>query len=344
MAVEFKDYYEVLGTSKTATEDEIRKAYRKLARKHHPDVNPGDKSAEDKFKEVSEAYEVLSDPEKRKRYDQFGSDWKAGSDFTPPPRSGNGNTGFDPGMDYDFGAAQGSTSGFSDFFENLFGRSRGARAGAGFRMRGNDVEAEITITLEEAHRGIKRSIGFEATEICPTCGGSGTKDEKTCPTCHGNGVVLRHKNLEVTIPAGVRHGSVIRLAGQGEAGLGGAPAGDLFLHVRIRPHQRFEISGDDDIEIEIPLAPWEAALGAKISVPTLDGTVEMKIPAGTQGGKRLRLRGRGLSKRGGGKGDEYVRVNIVIPPELSEAQKQLFERLAADSHFDPRKSMDGYRP
>ena len=181
MAVQFKDYYEVLGTSKTATEDEIRKAYRKLARKHHPDVNPGDKSAEDKFKEVSEAYEVLSDPEKRKRYDQFGSDWKAGPDFTPPPRSGNGNTGFDPGMDYDFGAAQGSTSGFSDFFENLFGRSRGARAGAGFRMRGNDVEAEITINLEEAHRGIKRSIGFEATEICPTCGGTGTKDEKTCP-------------------------------------------------------------------------------------------------------------------------------------------------------------------
>ena len=157
-------------------------------------------------------------------------------------------------------------------------------------------------------------------------------------------MILRQKNLEVTIPAGVRHGSVIRLAGQGEAGLGGAPAGDLFLHVRIRPHQRFEISGDDDIEVEVPLAPWEAALGAKISVPTLDGTVEMKIPAGTQGGKRLRLRGRGLSKRGGGKGDEYVRVKIVIPPELSEAQKQLFERLAAESHFDPRKSMDGHRP
>src|SRR6185312_4826338 len=166
MAVKFKDYYEVLGVNKTATEDEIRKAYRTLARKHHPDVNPGDKSADEKFKEINEAYEVLSDQDKRKRYDQLGANWKAGSDFTAA-------------------GGQGSAGDFSDFFESLFGRRRGARGGAGFRMRGNDVDAEITLNLEEAHRGTKRSISFEGTEICPTCGGSGTKDGKTCPTCHG---------------------------------------------------------------------------------------------------------------------------------------------------------------
>jgi curved DNA-binding protein len=340
MAVQFRDYYDVLGTPKAATEDEIRKAYRKLARKYHPDVNPGDKSAEEKFKEINEAYEVLSDPDKRKLYDQLGSNWKAGSDFTPPPRGENGDSSFS-GFSSRPGTDHGSTSGFSDFFESLFGRARGSRAGAGFRMRGNDIEAEITLNLEEAHRGGKRNLSFEVTEICPTCGGSGTKDDKPCPTCHGSGVVLRQKSFEVTIPAGVRHGSVIRLAGQGEAGSNGAPAGDLFLHVRIPPHQLFEITEDDDVEIEIPITPWEAALGTKISVPTLDGTVEMKIPAGTQGGGRLRLRGRGLSKRGGGKGDQYVRLKIVIPTELNAAQKQLFQQLAAESHFDPRKSMDG---
>jgi DnaJ-class molecular chaperone len=336
MAVQFRDYYEVLGTPRTASEDDIRKAYRKLARKHHPDVNPGDKSAEDKFKEINEAYEVLSDPEKRKLYDELGSDWKAGSAFTPPPDGGRGSSGFSGG----FSTGQGP-SGFSDFFESLFGRGRGTRAGAGFRMRGNDIDAEITLSLEEAHRGGKRNISFEVTEICPTCGGTGTKDDKPCPTCHGNGVVLRQRSFEVAIPAGVRYGSVIRLPGQGEPGANGAPAGDLFLHIRIQPHQLFEITADDDVEIEIPIAPWEAALGAKINVPTLDGTVEMKIPPGTQGGKRLRLRGRGLSRRGGAKGDQYVRLKIVIPPDLDASQKQLFEQLAAASHFDPRKSMNG---
>ncbi|MGA8595897.1 MAG: DnaJ C-terminal domain-containing protein [Bryobacteraceae bacterium] len=336
MAVKFRDYYEVLGVSKTATEDEIRKAYRKLARKHHPDVNPGDKSADEKFKEINEAYEVLSDSDKRKRYDQLGSNWKAGSDFTPPPGWEPRGAGFDG---FSAAAGQGSAGDFSDFFESLFGRRHSARASAGFRMRGNDVDAEITLSLEEAHRGTKRKISFEATETCPTCGGSGTQDRKTCPTCHGMGVVVRPKSLDVTIPAGVRQGSVIRLAGQGEPG-NGAPAGDLFLHVRIQPHPRFEMTGDDDIEMETPVAPWEAALGAAINVPTLDRTVEMKIPPATQGGKKLRLRGLGLNRRSGGRGDQYVRLKIVNPPDLSAKQRELFEQLAAESRFDPRKSMD----
>jgi DnaJ-class molecular chaperone len=341
MAVKFRDYYEVLGVPKTATESEIRKAYRDLARKNHPDVNPGDKAAEDRFKEINEAYEVLSDPEKRKRYDQLGPNWKAGADFTPPPGWENVRVDFG-----DFGEAFGQgrgAGGFSDFFESLFGARRGARAGAGFRMRGQDIEAEIPLTLEEAHRGVTRSITLQVTETCPDCNGSGIKDGKTCPTCRGAGAIRRPKSLDVTIPAGVRDGSVIRLAGQGEPGLDGGPEGDLFLHVRIQPHRIFDIVGEHDVQIELPVAPWEAALGAKVSVPTLDGPVEMTIPAGTQGGKRLRLRGQGLNRRGGGRGDEYVKLKIVIPPRLTAKERELFEKLASESRFNARELMPGGR-
>ena len=232
MAVQFRDYYDVLGVSKTATEDEIKTAYRKLARKYHPDVNPGDKSAEDKFKEINEAYEVLSDPDKRKRYDTLGPNWKAGQEFRPPPGWEGANVEY--GDFGDIGDMFGgrSAGGFSDFFESLFGGRppHRARGGAGFAMRGQDVEAEIALTLEEAHRGVKRSITLQVTEPCPDCRGTGSKDDKTvCPTCRGAGAIRRPKSIEVTIPPGVRDGSVIRLAGQGEPGANGAPAGDLFL-------------------------------------------------------------------------------------------------------------------
>jgi curved DNA-binding protein len=340
MAVKFKDYYEILGVPRTATEDDIRKEYRKLARKHHPDVNPGNKSAEEKFKEINEAYEVLSDAEKRKRYDQLGANWKAGVDFTPPPGGENGRVNFSGGYGDIFGG-NGGASGFSDFFESMFGRGRGARGGAGFRMSGQDIEAEIPLTLEEAHRGGTRSISLEVTEPCPECKGTGRKDGKVCPTCHGAGVTSRPKSFEVTIPPGVRDGSVIRLAGQGEPGANGASPGDLYLHVRIQPHRLFEVAGEDDVRIELPVTPWEAALGAKVSVPTLDGAVEMTIPPGTQGGARLRLRNQGLNKRSGGRGDEYVKVKIVIPPRLTAKEKQLFEKLAAESRFNPRELMAG---
>ena len=339
MAVKFRDYYEVLGVAKTATEDEIKQAYRKLARKYHPDVNPGEKSAEEKFKEINEAYEVLSDADKRKRYDQLGQNWKAGQDFRPPPEWEGAHVEYGDLGDL-FGGGRGQ-SGFSDFFESLFGGRRGARGGAGFAMRGQDIEAEIALTLEEAHRGVKRSITLQTIESCPDCKGSGAKDGKTCPTCRGAGVIPRPKSLEVTIPAGVRDGSVIRLAGQGVPGTNGASTGDLLLHVRIRPHRLFAIAGDDDVQIELPVAPWEAALGAKVMAPTLDGPVEMKIPAGAQGGQRLRLRGQGLNRRGGGRGDEYVKIKIVIPPTLTLQEKELFEKLAAESRFNARDLMAG---
>lgn len=341
MAVQFRDYYQVLGVAKTASDDGIKSAFRKLARKYHPDVNPGDKSAEDKFKEINEAYEVLSDPAKRQRYDQLGPDWKAGEEFRPPP----GWEGAQGGVYTDFGDLFGGgrgASGFSDFFEALFGGRAGARRGAGFAMRGQDVEAEIPLTLEEAHRGVRRGISLQATEICADCHGTGSRDGKTiCPTCRGARAVRRPKSLEVTIPAGVREGSVIRLAGQGEPGGNGAPAGDLYLHVRLQPHRLFSVVGENDIQIELPVAPWEAALGAKITVPTLDGAVEMTIPGGAQGGQRLRLRSRGLNRRGGGRGDEYVKLKIVNPPGLAPKERELYEKLAAESRFNPRDLMTG---
>jgi DnaJ-class molecular chaperone len=334
MAVKFKDYYDVLGVPRAAVPDEIRNEYRKLARKHHPDVNPGDKSAEERFKDLNEAYEVLSDPEKRKRYDQLGANWKTGANFTPPPDAGGTRVEYGD-FDDTFGR-NGASGEFSDFFESLFGSRRGTRAGASFGVQGADVEAEIAITLEEAHRGVTRTLTFQADETCPECKGSGQKDGKVCPVCRGAGTVRRSKTLEVTIPAGVREGSVIRLAGQGEAGTKGAPAGDLFLHVRLEPHRLFALVGQDDIQLELPVAPWEAALGARVTVPTLDRAVEMTIRPGTQGGQKLRLRGQGLSRRSGGRGDEYVVIKIVIPPKLTAKEKDFFEKLAAESRFNAR--------
>jgi len=339
MAVKFQDYYETLGVPRSATEDDIKKAYRKLARKYHPDVNPGDKTAEEKFKDVREAYDVLSDPEKRQRYDQLGANWKAGADFTPPPGWEGGRVEYGDFGDL-FGAGHGP-GGFSDFFEALFGARRGPRAGASFAMRGQDVEATIELSLEEAHHGTTHTITLQTTAVCPTCNGSGVRDKQPCATCRGAGVVMRPKALDVTIPAGVRHGSVIRLAGQGEPGTGNAPAGDLLLHVQLRPHALFHVLGEGDVELELPVAPWEAALGTKVRVPTIEGAVDMTVPAGAQGGQRLRLRGQGMQRRGSGRGDQYVRLKLVNPPTLTDSERTLFEQLAAASRFNPRELMKG---
>jgi DnaJ-class molecular chaperone len=336
MAVKFQDYYEILGVSKTAGADEIKKSYRKLARKHHPDINPGDKASEEKFKEINEAYEVLSDPEKRKRYDQLGANWKAGADFTPPPGWEGVRVDFG-GFDDMFGGR--SQTGFSDFFESLFGGRRGA--GAGGAMRGQDIEADIALTLEQAHRGVTRSISFQAAARCTECKGRGSRGGNVCPTCMGAGVLSRPKSLEVTIPSGVRDGSVIRLSGQGEPGAQGGAAGDLLLRVRIQAHPLFTMAGNDDVQVELPVAPWEAALGAKVKAPTLEGPVEMTIPAGSQAGQRLRLRGQGLNRRRGGRGDQYVKLKIVNPPRLTEKERELLEKLAEQSKFDARELLPG---
>jgi len=295
-----------LGVPRHATDKEIKQAYRKLARQYHPDINPNNKAAEEKFKEISEAYAVLSDPDKRKKYDQFGAQWeqfeRAGvnpQDFGWMP----GNMRVEYRTSGDVGDLRdlfGDLGGFDDIFETVF-RSRGGRRG----RRGSDVEAELPLTLEEIHHGVTRSLSV---------GG---------------------KTLEVKVPAGVRDGSVIRLAKQGQPGAGGGEAGDLLLRVKVQPHPRFQVMGDD-LETELPIAPWEAVLGAKVTAPTLDGNVEITIPPGAQGGQKLRLREKGLHKRGGGRGDLYVKLKIVVPKNPTVEERRLFEELKRVSRFRPR--------
>ena len=313
MAVKFRDYYETLGLSRGATDEQIRGAYRKLARKHHPDVNPGNKDAEEKFKEINEAYSVLSDPQKRKQYDELGQNWKAGADFKPPPD-------WRRDVRIDFGDLDdlGGSAGFSDFFESMFGAARrgAGRRGAGFATRGRDLEAQIRIPLEEAHRGTTRTIALRGPDG-------------------------KQKSIRVNIPAGVSDGETIRLPNEGESGAGGGGSGDLFVNVRIEPHPVFKRVGDGNLEVELPVMPWEAALGARVRVPTLDGPVELSVPPNTQTGQRLRLRGQGMSRKDRGRGDQYVRIQIVNPPSLSPTERDLFQKLASESRFDPRQLMAG---
>jgi curved DNA-binding protein len=310
MTARFQDYYKVLGVSRKATADEIQRAFRSLARKYHPDVNPGDKRAEERFKAISEAHEVLGDSEKRRRYDSLGRRWKAGQEFTPP--WGFGRTA---------GAAK-PRGRFSEFFHTLFGGGR--EEGQFFHppppppeppRRGPDVETEIPVTLSQLYHGGTTAIAQRVPD-----GKGGTTTRK----------------LEVRIPPGVRDGQRIRLAGQGRpAAEKGLPPGDLFLRIHITPHSVFRVRGDD-VMTDLPVAPWEAALGAKIRVATLDEAVELTLPAGSQSGQRLRLKGKGLPKANGERGDQYVAVKIVVPKALTGRERELFAKLAQDSPFDAR--------
>jgi curved DNA-binding protein len=314
MPVQYKDYYETLGVSRSASEADIKKAFRKLAREYHPDVAKDKKRAEEKFKEINEAYEVLSDPANRKKYDELGANWKSGAEFRPPPgwedfagRQARGRGGPGQGAEgFEFDG-----TGFSDFFEQLFGARRGGFSG--FRnseeeetaARGRDVEGDIMVALEEAEHGAVRTVS------------------------------VRHRSKtethQVKIPAGVTEGQLLRIAGRGEHGLGGGQAGDLYLRVRLAKHPDFEVDGHALIH-EAELAPWEAVLGAEISVPTLHGRVHIRIPPGTQSGQKLRVRGRGL----GGKGDLFVVAKISVPSQVSDGEKKLWEQLKEQSHFNPR--------
>ena len=311
MAVQFRDYYETLGVSKTASEDEIKSAFRKLARKYHPDVAKDKKAAEEKFKQINEAYEVLSDPEKRRKYDQLGENWNQPGGFQPPPQWGGGQPGGfrwgggeNGGVEFEFGG-----TGFSDFFEAFFGGGRGRSAFGGFGQRGtmaergNDVEADIMVTLEEALHGSTRQVSLRRA--------GSTKTE----------------TYQVKIPRGVREGQRIRLAGQGEAGEGGGKSGDLFLRVRLARHPDFSVEGSDLVH-EVKIAPWQAVLGDQIIVPTLEGNARLKLPPGTQGGQRFRLRERGLPGVSGQRGDLYVVVQISVPKKLSEREREIWEQLA----------------
>lgn len=319
MAVAFQDYYETLGVARSASQEEIHKAYRKLARQFHPDVNK-DKSAEAKFKQIGEAYEVLKDPDKRKKYDELGADWKNGQDFTPPPGweqrfQGRGRRAQQQSP---FGGAGGANAGdFSEFFEHFFGR--GGRAGmhaqgfdhdTGGDQHQGDVEAELAVDLEDAVHGAKREFSIHL------------------PGTH------KPKTISLKIPAGVTDGATIRLTGQGRETPYGE--GDLLLKIKLKPHPRYEVDGHD-LTVTVPITPWEAALGGKIDVNTLDGVVHLTIPAGSQSDQRLRLRSKGLPHRNStARGDLFARLKIVVPKELSETERELFEKLSRESPFHPR--------
>ena len=311
--MEYKDYYKILGVERSADADAIKASYRKMARKYHPDVSK-EKDAEDRFKDLQEAYEVLKDPEKRAAYDQLGSNWRAGQDFRPPPGWGQ-----QAGGGADFGGG-----GFSDFFESIFRQQQGGgfrgSGGGGFRNQGEDSEATIRVSLEDAAHGAQREINLEV----PTMGPDGRMRREA-------------RHLTVKIPKGIRAGQRLRMAGQGAPGMGGGPNGDLYLHIQFQPHPRFRVEGSD-LYHDLHITPWEAALGASVEVPTLDGDVRMKIPAGSASGQKLRLSQKGLPGSGGkAPGDLYAVIQIVVPKKISEPEKTLWNQLAEISDFHPRR-------
>ncbi len=366
-----KDYYEILGVSRTATEKEIKSAYRKLARQYHPDVNPGDKAAESRFKEISQAYDVLSSPEKRKQYDTFGT---ADMNFQPGGPGGGGGFQYQPGggggvnFEFDLGG-----QGLEDLLGGFFGGGR--RRGP---QPGEDLQLEVKLTLEDAYQGGERRFTISGPDTCPTCHGSGAEPgarfdtcpqckgsgrgrsmggftlrgetcdrchgsgqmpTQSCHTCRGAGSVERARPITVTIPRGVEDGAKLRLAGQGYPSPSGGPAGDLYLLVRIRPHRLYERSGDD-LTVELPVTFAEAALGGPVQVPTLGGKkVTMNLPAGVQSGQKLALRGQGMPRRAGGQGDLYARIKVTVPKNLTPDERGLIEKLRDLRPENPREAL-----
>jgi len=321
MSVDFKNYYDVLGVDAKASEADIKKAFRSLARKYHPDVAKDKAGAEVRFKEINEANEVLSDPDKRKKYDELGADWnQPGRQAGPRPRRSRGATPEGPEFSFD-------GTGFSDFFEQFFGSSghpgggfggsRGDGAGGGFAQRGGDIESDILVTLGEALHGSTRTISLQRSD--PATG------EATVQT------------LRVKIPPGVREGQLIRLAGKGQEGEGGGVSGNLYLRVKFAKHPDFRVK-EANLYYDLELAPWEAVLGARAHIPTLDGTVALKVPPGTTAGQEFRLRGKGLPSESGAPGDLHAIASIQVPTQLSPEEKALWEQLAAASTFNPRST------
>lgn len=315
--MDYKDYYRLMGVGRGASQDEIKRAYRKLARKYHPDVSK-ESDAEIRFKELGEAYAVLKDPEKRAAYDELGTNWKAGQDFQPPPDWGSGFEFSGSGFD---GADAGA---YSDFFEQLFGRGMGAQHRAGpspvFRARGEDHHAKVLVDLEDAYNGAARAIGLRTPEVDAT-----------------GHVITKDRTLNVKIPKGVKQGQKIRLSGQGSAGHGGGEAGDLYLEIEFRSHRFYKPDGKD-VFLQLPVTPWEAALGATVKVPTPSGPVDLKIPAGTGSGKKLRLKGRGIP--GSPPGDFYVTTEVTLPPADSDARKEIYRTMQQEMPYDPRGHLE----
>jgi DnaJ-class molecular chaperone len=333
--VNYKDYYQILGVPKTAAAKDIKSAYRKLARKWHPDANPtNQKAAEEKFKEISEAYEVLSDVEKRKKYDALGSDWSRAEQQAEAQRNYRSQAAAGPpggGPTYS-STATGDPSGFSDFFDLFFsgiGRRGQPGQSAAASERGGDLETSLDVSLGEAFAGGSKSVTLQIDDACPRCNGTGFLNGEICPQCHGTGRLLQTKKFDISIPKGVRDGQRIRLAGQGGRGRGNGPSGDLYLVINVKPDKTYERKGDD-LYVDLPLSLYDLVLGGEVTVPTMTGEVTATVPVGTQNNKMLRLTGKGMPKvRGGGSGDEYVRLIAMLPADPSEKELGLFRELAA---------------
>ncbi|WP_448872254.1 DnaJ C-terminal domain-containing protein [Desulfobulbus propionicus] len=313
--MEYKDYYKILGVERNASQDQIKQAYRKMARKYHPDVNKTT-DAESRFKDIGEAYEVLKDPQKRAAYDQFGANWREGQNFEPPPN-------WDAGFEFrGAGYTGGDASQFSDFFESLFGRDNtSGRRQYTFRMQGEDQHAKILISLGDAYRGAQKTITLNRP----------TMDQ------HGH-MFLQPHTMNIRIPQGILEGQRIRLEGQGQPGYGGGPAGDLFLEIAFEDDRIFHAE-KRDIHLSLPITPWEAALGTTLTVPTLGGKVQLKIPPGSQGGKKLRLKGRGLCA-GHNKGDQIITLRIVVPEAKTQEQRDLYTKMAQQMPINPRTELE----
>ena len=324
-----KDYYNILGVKRDASEKEIKQSYRKLARKYHPDVNPGDKSAEAKFKEMNEAHEVLSDKKKRQKYDKYGDQWQHADQFEQAERQQKAYRGFGKGgAGTRFHFAEGGLGDLDSLFEEMLG---GSRTGASRRRtqprRGQDVEASVEVTLEEAYHGATRTLSLQVDEPCSNCEGSGWIQNVPCSACRGAGAVRRMKRLEVKIPLGVKNSSRIRIAGKGQPGYGG-PSGDLYLITSVKTHQQFERRGDD-LYVTTPVPLTVAILGGEIQVPTLKGKVALQIPPETQNGRVFRLTGQGMPHLGNSsRGNLLAKANIVLPTKLSPQEKDLFKQLS----------------
>ena len=377
-----QDYYELLGVPRKAGAKDIRAAFRKLARKYHPDLNPGDKSSEEKFKQLQEAYDVLSDSKKRQMYDQYGfysDNIPAGGPGPGAPGSGGQDINFDFGG-FDFGGGSGAGgagggSSFRDLFSQFFSGGRGGAAMEPEHEPGGDLEYQIEIDFWDAVRGAVKKLSITRLDTCETCHGTGAVGSpQTCPTCHGTGTiqqtagkmkfnvpctrcggtghlrtvcktcsgegrVRRTESIDVRIPAGVANGGRVRVPGKGNAGTMGAPAGDLYLRVVVKPHEFFERRGDD-LYTKIPVTVSEATLGAKIEVPTIDGRALVRIPPGTNSGKTLRLKEKGVpSARNGARGDQYVEIQVVVPPPTDERVRNLMKELETVAPADPRKDL-----
>ncbi|MGV3771325.1 MAG: DnaJ C-terminal domain-containing protein [Verrucomicrobiales bacterium] len=349
MSIDFKDYYKILGVSKTASDDEVRKAFRKLARLYHPDVAKNNPGAEDKFKEVNEAYEVLSDPEKRRKYDEFGQYYQAGASGGKTPSGWQNFPGFNPGSRP--GEFKFNGTGFSDFFEQLFG-AMGGPGGSAFRngrvpqdaspahepsQKGDDLEADLLVSLEEVMQGAIRPINVRRLVRCAKCYGVGQVNARRCEVCNGSGSNERTDTYKVKIPVGVQEGSILRVAGQGEAGSAGGPPGDLFLKVHFAKHHNFYVR-QGVLHHDLELAPWEAVLGTSASIQTINGSVTIKIPPGTQNGTKLRIKGHGIPPSvAASPGDLVILTKIQIPKTITDQQRHLWEQLARESGFNPRE-------